>query len=138
MIEIKLVPPHRVEEFWPVVRPLLEKALRFQVYPVDVNDILNGLINRKAQLWLIYEGDLDIIGAFTSAIDDYHGTLIARIEHLGAERSDEWMHILVNTFESWCRDVGVKYIEVPGRRGWEKIVKPHGYSADIVIYKKEL
>ena len=138
MIEINLILPHRILEFWESCKPYIEKSFSLHPYPINIEEILKSLLDRQTQLWIVHRGNLDIIGAFTTSITEYHGNRIGTIEYLGGEDFDLWATKMLTMMESWAKEYEVKYLQSPGRKGWGKYTKPLGYSSDIVIFKKEI
>lgn len=100
--------------------------------------ILAALLQRDKQLWVVYDGADHLIGAFTTSITEESGNMIGIVENLGGFRFAEWATQMLLQLEEWAKEIGVKYLQSPGRRGWEKYTKPLGYSSDIVLFKKEI
>lgn len=100
--------------------------------------VLADILQRNKQLWVVYDEADHLIGAFTTFITDEYGNMVGMVEHLGGVRFDEWATQMLTQLEEWAREIGVKYLQSPGRRGWEKYTKPLGYNSDIVLFKKEI
>jgi hypothetical protein len=138
VISIRVVPPERVYELWDLTEPFISKSFGLNPYPIDPLAILADILHREKQLWVVYDEAGHLVGAFTTSITDQYGNTVGTVEHLGGVRFDEWATQMLLQLEEWAKDIGVKYLQSPGRRGWEKYTKPLGYNSDIVLFKKEI
>lgn len=139
MIHISVVPPEVVDTFWDKALPLFSKAFKYASVKIDPEDVRQDVAVGNQTLWVVFEDTPDnMIGAFTIRVKSYPAGLALCGEHLGGERLDEWADNLFGVMEEYARDLGIKNLELIGRRGWEKILKPKGWKADLVIFEKEI
>ncbi len=118
------------DEFWTVwrrVKPLLVKALeRSNEY--SVADVLHFAHTGDWQLWY---GPNSV--AFTRIANYPQHTVLIII--LAAGELEEIMDLEPQVAE-WGRDMGCKYVEIYGRRGWARALP--GYEEQSVILRKAL
>lgn len=139
MIKISAVPPDMVGDYWGLALPLLAKAFKYSSSKVDPEDVYEDLMKGNQSLWIVFEGTpINVIGAFTIRIKTYPAGAALCGEHLGGERLNEWADDLFEIMERYARDLGINNLELIGRRGWEKILKPKGWEAKLVIFEKEI
>lgn len=139
MIHISVVPPEMVDTFWPEALPLLAKAFKYSSAKVDADDVRHDISVGNQTLWIVFEDTpQNIIGAFTIRVKAYPAASALCGEHLGGERLDEWADKLFEIMEEYARDLGINNLELIGRRGWEKILKPKGWKSSLVIFEKEI
>ena len=139
MIKISAVPPEMVDDYWDVALPLLAKSFEYVAYKTTPEDVYEDIMTGRQSLWVAFEDDtLRIIGAYTVRIKTYPMGATASCEHLGGERMDEWAEEMSNVMERYIRDIGIEHMEIVGRRGWEKFLKPRGWSSDLVVFRKDI
>lgn len=139
MIKISAVPPEMVDDYWELALPLFSKAFKYSVTKVDPQDVYEDLMNGNQSLWIVFEGTpINLVGAFTIRIKAYPAGQSLCGEHLGGERLNEWADELFEIMESYANDLGIKNLELIGRRGWEKVLKPKGWKSNLVIFEKEI
>lgn len=139
MIQISAVPPEMVDDYWGLALPLLSKAFEYSAAKVDPQDVYEDLMNGNQSLWVVFEGTpINLVGAFTIRVKAYPAGQSLCGEHLGGERLNEWADQLFEIMESYANDLGIKNLELIGRRGWEKVLKPKGWKSNLVIFEKEI
>lgn len=139
MIKISAVPPEIVDDYWGLALPLLSKAFKYSATKIDPQDVYEDLMNGNQSLWIAFEGTpINLVGAFTIRIKSYPSGMALCGEHLGGERLNEWADQLFEIMESYAHDLEIKNLELIGRRGWEKILKPKGWKSNLVIFEKEV
>jgi len=139
LIKISAVPPEMVDDYWGLALPLLSKAFEYSAAKVDPQDVYEDLMNGNQSLWVVFEGTpINLVGAFTIRVKAYPAGQSLCGEHLGGERLNEWADQLFEIMESYANDLGIKNLELIGRRGWEKVLKPKGWKSNLVIFEKEI
>lgn len=139
MIKISAVPQELIADYWGLALPHLSKAFKYSSNKVSAEDVYDDLIRGHQSLWVVFEGTpINLIGAFTIRVKSYPAGMALAGEHLGGERLNEWAEDLFQTMESYARDLGIHNLELVGRRGWEKILKPRGWNSNLVIFEKEI
>ena len=123
-----------VPQAWPVVRPLIEKALEHGGGKWGLHDVLASLLDGSRQLWTVDDGKP--IAAVVTEIRVYPTGAKAAVVFLAAGRRDaDWLDWL-ETIKAWGRAGGCKWIELEGRRGWQRALPD--WSLDRIVMSKEL
>lgn len=139
MIKINLVPPEVIDNYWGKALELLSKAFEYSSMRVNPESVRDDCMSGDQSLWIVYEDTTDnIIGAFTIRIKSYDAGSTLCGEHLGGERLEEWADRLFEIMEDYAHDYQINKLELIGRRGWEKILKPKGWTSNVVIFEKEI
>jgi hypothetical protein len=139
LIQISVVPTNLVDDYWDIALPLFSKSFEYTSTKVLPEDVYSDIMKGNQTLWIVFEEEtFHVIGAFTIRVKNYPGGNALSGEHLGGERLSEWADLLFDTMERYARDLGIKNLELIGRRGWEKILKPKGWIANLVIFEKEI
>jgi len=104
--------------------PWISQAV--QASPCDgwtVDDVVASVRCGSAALWV-------------AVTDRPHGICLtelvpersaARIVMLSGERMQEWLRG-IGMIEAWALAWGCGVVEVPGRQGWARLLRPHGYA----------
>lgn len=133
-----LLPPEKIDEWWPMVQPWVEKVLTCGVGPELYNwwDIYSDCKNERSMCLVSEDWSY---AAFMSVVtypkakvlDLYLCAGVDNNENLDWSDIDKVLYILCDAFD--C-----KYSTITGRRGWEKVLKPLGYVFGNTMVMKEV
>lgn len=84
------------------------------------------------QLWVVD----DYRAACVTQIVVYPQHKVCLVVALGGEGMDEWFPELMDTVEEWARQVGCRYVEEYGRKGWQKVGSKRGYEQVYTVMRK--
>lgn len=128
------VPAREVLEWWEEIRPRLEVVLATGPEAgFSSEDILTEIQMRNMQLWVV-PGEAMAI----TSINLYPQYKTVLILWMQGEGLFKWGHELLGEIESWARQVGAKYTEAYGRKGWSRLGKLRDYEQSHVVMRKEL
>ena len=117
-MNIKLLSPEQALRDWPIISPLLEKAMDTGQGESTMIDYMKKILTAHAQCWTITENDV-LIGAGLTEILQYsqHQTLhIILFAGLDFEQQSKMFPYVL----AYARDNGVKSVEQWGRKGWAR------------------
>lgn len=135
-MKISSVPVEAVDSVWPMVEPMLQRALDKNPGLYTARDLKKDLVEGAQVLWVIFaDGNID--AAFTSRVVQYPVSRMLVVEYLGGDHMVDWLEHGLEILESYANDMGCTRMEVYGRKGW-KILKKYGWQDAAVIYRKEL
>jgi hypothetical protein len=128
----------QLHPLWPTIIACLQKYC--DRFPNDENvaHIIARLAGGRNQLWLTMDEHGGVVGVIITEIRTIEPTGAKRLVYTeaGGARLDESMHLMPQ-IEEWARQVhGCKEFDLIGRRGWAPFVKPLGYEAEAVVYRK--
>lgn len=133
-MQFYLLPPERIDEWWPGVQPLVQKVLD---YPLGMDlldwwDVYSDCKNSKS-MCLISE---DWSYAAIMCVVTYPKAKVLDL-YLCAGKDPSWeeMDKIVDTIAEMFQ---CKYVTITGRRGWEKVLKPLGYTFCNTTVMKEV
>jgi hypothetical protein len=135
--ELVCVDPKQVHLLWPIVAPLLRKAIArtgLSAFREIERDILQG----HALLWLAVSGEgsaaaIDAV-ASTSLQETDAGNVCVITACAGA-RMSRWLP-LIEQIETYAKNEGCTCIRIFGRKGWLRALD--GYRAKHIIMDKEI
>ena len=103
---------NEIEKIWPLVKKHVQSALDRNQNFRNHFDVKENCINGLEQLWVIVDNK-----------DDVHGVCITTGHDLPL-----WVD-KIKDFEDWAfKNCGCKKIEIYGRPGWSRMLKPLGYN----------
>ena len=135
MLDETLVGVNDVDLVWPVVKPMLQRAIDFNDGDFDSNFVLSRLLNSTMQLFVGYNPK-EIVYAAVTEILPYQKRKALRIVLMGGKDIDSWVDTKI--FERFARSQECDRIEIVGRKGWIKKLETRGYKQTHYIVTKEI
>lgn len=127
------VPAHDVKHVWEESKAHIELALTQFDTGWGPTDILEKILTRDAQLWVI-PGRASVV----TQIEVYPAHKVLLVLLVGGEGVTDWFEEMMDTLEEFGRSMGCKYVDAHGRPGWERVGKSRGYEKALVIVRKKL
>ena len=102
----------------------------------NANDLINKVINKQSDLWISIDKDGDIKGCLIVGFGELPRGKIVTVEAMSSESLGS---IAALPFlEKYYKELGFKFFEIAGRKGWEKVMKPLGYDFKNITIRKSL
>lgn len=124
-----------LKKLWPVIAPLLEKAIELSGGVTTLAETFQALIDLQKQLWVIVVEDgptKTISAAGITSLQKFHsGLQIANIEMLGGENMKAWFS-LKDTFEEWAKTEGCTEVRLYARKAWAKQLPDYKLAAYVM------
>jgi hypothetical protein len=123
-ITILPAPPSEMIKEWPVIEPMLDKAMPVMLRRYEPIDILAICIAGQAQGWLVRDAD-KVIAVMITKIDHYPRRRGLSLFALGGDphRGVDWFGIAKPIMREHAKQMGCDHWECAGRKGWEKILE---------------
>ncbi len=103
----------------------------------ELTDIIKDIKNNDRQLWVV-KRDNDYIAAIVTMIyTTQSGLKVGEITLAGGSEHDSWDHFPDGVGE-WFKLHGCKYIDIIGRKGWERLYSKRGFRNAYIQLRKEL
>lgn len=135
MLDETLVKVDDVDLVWPVVKPMLQRAIEYNDGDFDTNFVLSRLMNSTMQLFVGYN-EKEIIYSAVTEILPYQKRKALRIVLMGGKNIDSWVDTKI--FEKFAVSQECDRIEIVGRKGWIKKLETRGYKQTHYIVTKEV
>ena len=135
MLEEVKVKVGDIDLVWPVVLPMLQRAIDLNDGDFDGNHVFERLMEDTMQLFIGYNTD-DIIYAAVTELIPYQHNKALRIILMGGKQINSWVDTKI--FEKFGKLEGCNRIEIVGRKGWVKKLESRGYKQTHYIVTKEL
>ena len=127
------VPTFKVENYWPLVAPLVSEALATTQGVYEPADVLVGLKSGDMQLWVI--GDPPTSCAVTRILI-YPRSKSCDV-FLTAGALDEITEA-IRGLCIWARAEGAAFMEAGGRYGWSRVLQRQGWTESFRHMTKDL
>jgi hypothetical protein len=128
MIKLKELGLSEAMEAWPTAEQFLVEAHDDDTDKADAMRVLKSKVfSGLNTLWEITDDGRPVAYGVTII---YTPDGISKTAQVYLATSTEMDLLLdqVDQFESWAIQRGVNYLEVIGRKGWERKLKPHGFN----------
>lgn len=126
-----------VQRYWSEAESLLKRA----VYGADpdgyVRNVRAALFAGINTLWRIEESGV-LSGYVVTNFYTVDGlSKVAQIHLMTVESMKEVLSLL-DYFEVWAKTQGAEWVEVIGRKGWERVLKPYGFNHEYTSLLKRI
>ncbi|CDO47427.1 hypothetical protein AT246_07580 [Bartonella henselae] len=111
-----------------------------QRFPDDVclATIAEELARGQAQLWLVLKNKTQFSAFAITKVERTHtGKKRVVLSDLAGEGGLELVK-LIDKVEEWARTIHAEEMHMFGRSGWSKMLSHHGYSRNLIHYRKVL
>lgn len=128
------IPSYYVSIIWPKVVHLLRPAIEYVDSGFDEADILGKVMVSDMQLWVV--GDYQAAAVTQVIVYPKHKACL--VVALGGDGMSEWFDELMDTVEAWAKDMGCRYVEEYGRKGWARVGAKRGYEQIYSVMRKSI
>ncbi len=125
-----------IDQKWDEVEPLIKKVLIKQQNGYTIDNIKEMLLKEELQLWTSYD-ETQIQGICITHIAIYPQHKICEVFMCAGQEIDSWLDF-IEQIQTWAKSLNCDFMEIQGRRGWERKMQKYGYSFENVILRKEL
>jgi hypothetical protein len=137
-MKIIAVPAREVPFIFGSIVHLIQAALDYGPYETTVDDVYADIVSSKNQLWVLADERYRPVSVYVTEVIDYPRKSIVRVLLLSGSGFLPFTELTVNALEQLAHRVGATAIEVIGRKGWERHLKPFGFNSAYVHLIKEL
>jgi len=137
-VKVTAVPPVGCPQMWPLVRSMLEPAVRRSGGRWTMEALYMALCMGHQNLWVAYVDDETRrpLAAMTTMIAEYPNSTMLAVQFLGGEEIQEWFGLMVDTLDRYARDCGCAGVEAVARHGFWPWMKKGGYQKVNTVYER--
>lgn len=136
MANLALIPTDLVRECWPALKPFIEKAISRLPGRLSADEYLVRCSDGQMQAWTAVE-DGSVIAVMISEVHQFKTQKILRLIICVGGGLKKWLGFLPEV-ERWAHSNGCSGIEPIARKGWERVLRRHGYRLTHVMLYKEI
>ncbi len=118
--------PVEILTHWEEVESFLRPAIIGDA-DVTLTAIRTHAIGQLKQIWKFSDDSGKTTGYAVTEIYTPDGDTITAQIHFAAADDISFLTNHLDHFEHWAREAGANQIEIIGRKGWEKIMRPLGF-----------
>ena len=131
-----MVPGPMVDGVWDQVSANIAEALRYDSGRFDLEDVREAIRAERAQLWLAFR-NAGWIATVVTEVQRYPQKSVLRFWCLEGSGVKENL-ALERVFEPFARRCDCDQLEIIGRAGWERILRPMGYRRQSTVLVRDL
>lgn len=139
MSEVQCLAVHRehLAHIWPVVEPMLAKAVLTAPDKIAVDDILAGAHAGAYVIWVVTV-DGTITAAITSRVIEYPLCRAMALDWIGGTRMKVWFGLAMRVMKEHAARNDCSHMEGYGREAWMRWIGKEGWRPEYVAFRMEL
>lgn len=136
-VVIEAVPADRVTLYWPHVESHIASAIADYGHSWSIKDVFDDLMSSQMQLWVVWSGKL-INGVICTHIYESGRGKTCAMPVVASSRMADVFGEALRVIEEFAKANGCKRLQGAGRKGWERALKPLGWTAITTQVEKVL
>lgn len=124
---------YKLSQCYEYLDKAVEKGGNKDLYTSDY--IVTRVINGQNDFWISVDKDDNIIGCIIVEDQSYPLSPGVSVEALGGKFN---FFAVVPMIEEYYKNLGYEFVEITGRKGWERKLHPIGYEFKNVNLRKKL
>ncbi len=135
MLNVVGITSDDIDIYIPILKVLLDASIKKSNALLTVDSIIKAIKDRDMQLWIVKE-DEKISAVCVTEILITPLCRILGIVALAGGNHKQWKDLLEQTLTDYAKEKACKYIEIQGRRGWNRIL--NNFKQISVVLRKEV
>ena len=131
------VPREHLATVWPVVEPMLAKAVRTAPDKLTVSDVLEGAHRGIYVVWVVTI-DGTITATITSRVIEYPQRRAMALDWIGGTRMKVWFSLAMRVMKEHAARNDCAHMEGYGREAWMRWLGKEGWRREYVAFRMEL
>lgn len=132
------VPTSELKTVWTTVAPLLSPAVKRSGGRVTMSTLFAALSEKRSTLWVAYPEDRTIRAAFVTRVAQYPAKRTLVVDFTGGSDMHAWVIEAQATFRAYAADAGCSAVELAGRAGWERVLRPYGWRESFMVLEVDV
>lgn len=120
---VKGVSRETLDDWWPVVEPMLSPALDRGGDLLSISDVKEHIRSGRCMLWIVEE--TTVVAALVMHLPDDRDSLMVWL--MGGRDFSDWQPTVQPLLQRYARDVGRTYVEAYARPGLAKKLRKSGW-----------
>jgi hypothetical protein len=132
---LSLLNQEQVAHYWPDILRELRETNMYEFWTPE--QIFERLANGAMQCWALSDSEIRLI-LLTDVIVYASGVRVLRFVGGVGKRLKEFLPLIVEVFGRITRQLKCDHVEVAGRKGWERLLKPYGFKHSFTVLTLDL
>lgn len=137
---MQLIPinPENIELAWKDIVNFIEEGVKYCDGKYTVEDIFKLILKHQIILWVVYnDGEGKAIGCVLTQVIDYPKVRALSV-FLLAGHSFKQIMLVYDDLIQYAKSIGCAKLELSGRPGWEKLLKPLNFEKTHIVMRLNL
>lgn len=135
-LELHLIKEAGHSYWWPQFEAALKDSRELLVDSFTNEAILAAIVGSRIQMWVVSAETAEVF--ILSQFYQTETTTVFQIFWTYGENFQKYLPLLADGFDQFARHHGATKIEIQGRKGFERLIKPYGYELDYVTYSRRV
>lgn len=122
------VPSDQLEAAWPEIARLVSRVTNL---PWSLDDVFAELADKRAQCFGIRDRD-EVIGIVITRIENTPSHRFGVIWIAAGVAHEAAFAMLRETIEPWMFEQGCEWVELQGRKGWQKLLPDYEFGSVVL------
>jgi flagellin-specific chaperone FliS len=123
----------KVISCWDFIEQSIKRANNAEY--INTVDLVNKVMQGQSDMWLSVDSNGKTKGCFLVAVAQYPKSVGIFSEATAGKFNFDDMFPKV---EQFYKELGYQFVEISGRKGWERVLKPMGYQVKNITIVKRL
>lgn len=137
MYRITKVHPEILAKIWPIVRPILDRAVSLTPNLIDVDHVLAGAQTHEHLVWAVTR-DRKMVASLTTRLSPYPKGNVLAIDFVAGDEMARWLPQALDLIDEHAAALDCIGIEGYGRPAWGRLLQSRGWKAAYTTYQKEM
>ena len=137
---VSVVPVSKLDGLWPIIAPILDRAISKTARGrTTIDDLYDLTVRGDYMIWLVIDVQTDTaIASFTTRVIQYPRARSLVVDWGAGIRMNEWLPMVLRELSRHAKNNTCTSLEGQGRGAWGRILKRYGWSLDYSSYRMEL
>lgn len=136
-LTLRLLEGPAIQVWWPSFEAALNETRKLIVDSWTLDLILSAVVSDRMQMWVTFSDDTPRVMILTQFYRT-GTTAVFQIFWAYGESLAESFPLLSDAFDKFAKYHGAEKIEIQGRKGFERWLKPFGFEVDYVTYSRRV
>jgi hypothetical protein len=119
--------------YWPQISEALDATRELWEHCHSKDEILERCISENMQVWVVAHGDVNTIAFITQIFTNRAGKFF-EVFWMYGEGMVEALPLLDMALDDFAGKWGCSYIQIVGRKGFERLLRPRGFDFRAATY----
>lgn len=135
MLNIEGILSDEIDIYIPMLRVLIDRAIKKGNALLTVDSVIRALRDRSMQLWLIKDNEKIKAICITEILITPQCRVLGIVALAGVGHK-QWKDLLEQILTIYAQEKGCRYIEIQGRKGWNKVLS--NFKQVAIVLRKEV